>query len=66
MRQIQLYRYCLPIQTGVVLRKQTLTEREGLIVKLQQNEQIGWGKLHRSRLLVKNLSSKRNIKPKRG
>ncbi|MEG9545277.1 o-succinylbenzoate synthase [Mannheimia sp. HC-2023] len=45
MRQIQLYRYCLPIQTGVVLRKQTLTEREGLIVKLQQNEQIGWGEI---------------------
>lgn len=45
MRQIQLYRYRLPIQTGVVLRKQTLTEREGLIVKLQQNEQIGWGEI---------------------
>lgn len=45
MRQVQLYRYRLPIQTGVVLRKQTLTEREGLIVKLQQNEQIGWGEI---------------------
>lgn len=54
MRQVQLYRYRLPIQTGVVLRKQTLTEREGLLVKLQQDEQIGWGKLHRFRLLVKS------------
>ncbi|QNS14939.1 o-succinylbenzoate synthase [Mannheimia bovis] len=45
MRQVQLYRYRLPIQTGVVLRKQTLTEREGFIVKLQQNEQIGWGEI---------------------
>ncbi|MDY2947521.1 MAG: o-succinylbenzoate synthase [Mannheimia varigena] len=45
MRQIQLYRYRLPIQTGVVLRKQTLTERDGLIVKLQQNEQTGWGEI---------------------
>lgn len=45
MRQIQLYRYRLPIQTGVVLRKQTLTEREGLLVKLQQDEQIGWGEI---------------------
>ncbi|EXI62967.1 hypothetical protein MHD_02160 [Mannheimia granulomatis] len=45
MRQAHLYRYRLPIQTGVVLRKQTLTERKGLLVKLQQDEQIGWGEI---------------------
>lgn len=45
MRQAHLYLYRLPIQTGVILRKQTLTERKGLIVKLQQNEQIGWGEI---------------------
>ncbi|QIM66910.1 o-succinylbenzoate synthase [Mannheimia granulomatis] len=45
MRKVNLYRYQLPIQTGVILRKQTLTERTGLIVKLQQGNQIGWGEI---------------------
>lgn len=45
MRQVHLYRYRLPIQTGVVLRKQTLIERTGLIIKLQQDDKIGWGEI---------------------
>lgn len=45
MRKVTLYRYQLPIQTGVVLRKQKLTERAGLLVCLQENERIGWGEI---------------------
>lgn len=45
MRQTTLYRYALPIKTGVILRKQPLTVREGLIVKLQENGREGWGEI---------------------
>ncbi len=38
MRQVKLYRYQLPIQTGVVLRKQPLKERQGVLVCLQEQE----------------------------
>lgn len=45
MRQAHLYRYTLPIQTGVVLRTQPLHFREGLILQLQQDAQEGWGEI---------------------
>lgn len=44
MRKANLYRYQLPIQTGVVLRKK-LHERAGLVVFLQEQEQVGWGEI---------------------
>lgn len=45
MRKANLYRYQLPIQTGVVLRKKKLHERAGLVVFLQEQEQVGWGEI---------------------
>lgn len=45
MRKATLYRYQLPIQTGIVLRKQILTRRIGLIVCLQKGDKIGWGEI---------------------
>ncbi|EPZ00910.1 o-succinylbenzoate synthase [Mannheimia haemolytica] len=45
MRQVKLYRYQLPIQTGVVLRKQPLKERQGVLVCLQEQEKVGWGEI---------------------
>lgn len=45
MRTVKLYRYQLPIQTKIVLRKQSLTERVGLIVCLQENDKIGYGEI---------------------
>jgi o-succinylbenzoate synthase len=43
--KITLYHYALPCQTGVVLRKQTLTMREGLIIQLKQQDKIGLGEI---------------------
>ena len=43
--KITLYHYALPCQTGVVLRKQPLTIREGLIIQLKQQGKIGLGEI---------------------
>ncbi|WP_409306421.1 o-succinylbenzoate synthase [Pectobacterium sp. B1J-3] len=45
MRQVKVYRYCVPMEAGVVLRHQRLKTRDGLIVCLQQGEQQGWGEI---------------------
>ncbi|WP_427838699.1 o-succinylbenzoate synthase [Actinobacillus pleuropneumoniae] len=45
MRKAELYRYAIPCQTGVVLRKQPLIQREGLILKLEENGKIGLGEI---------------------
>ena len=43
--KITLYHYDLPCQTGVVLRKQPLSIREGLIIQLKQQGKIGLGEI---------------------
>lgn len=43
--KITLYHYALPCQTGVVLRKQPLSIREGLIIQLEQQGKIGLGEI---------------------
>ena len=43
--KITLYHYALPCQTGVVLRKQPLNIREGLIIQLNQQGKIGLGEI---------------------
>ncbi len=43
--KIKLYHYTIPCRTGVVLRKQPLTERQGLIIRLEKNGKIGWGEI---------------------
>lgn len=45
MRTINLYRYTLPLQSGLVLRTKTLSCREGLLVQLIENGQEGWGEI---------------------
>ncbi|QDW34116.1 o-succinylbenzoate synthase [Yersinia sp. KBS0713] len=45
MRAATLYRYSIPMDAGVILRHQRLKNRDGLLVKLQQGEQIGWGEI---------------------
>lgn len=45
MDNITLYRYTIPCRTGVVLRKQPLTLREGLILKLEQAGKVGLGEI---------------------
>lgn len=44
-RNAALYRYCLPMEAGVVLRHQRLKTRDGLLIHLQQGEQQGWGEI---------------------
>ncbi|WP_019209351.1 o-succinylbenzoate synthase [Yersinia massiliensis] len=45
MRAATLYRYSLPMDAGVILRYQRLKSRDGILVKLQQGEQTGWGEI---------------------
>lgn len=45
MRQASLYRYTLPIKTGVVLRHRALLQRQGLFLHLQQDGSHGWGEI---------------------
>lgn len=45
MRAATLYRYSIPMDAGVILRHQRLKNRDGLLVKLQQGEQTGWGEI---------------------
>ncbi|WP_160744203.1 o-succinylbenzoate synthase [Serratia symbiotica] len=44
-RNAVVYRYCLPMEAGVVLRNQRLKTRDGLLVRLQQGERQGWGEI---------------------
>ena len=41
----KLYRYSIPCKTGVVLRKQPLTQRQGLVIQLEKNGKIGLGEI---------------------
>ncbi|CAH0526584.1 o-succinylbenzoate synthase [Vibrio hippocampi] len=45
MRQATLYRYRLPMDSGVILREQKLTTRHGWIVELQQDGQTALGEI---------------------
>ncbi|MEH2919818.1 o-succinylbenzoate synthase [Samsonia erythrinae] len=45
MRRVMLYRYRVPMEAGVVLRNQRLKTRDGLIVRLQEDERLGWGEI---------------------
>ncbi|MFD1802320.1 o-succinylbenzoate synthase [Mixta tenebrionis] len=45
MRQAKLWRYAVPMESGVVLRDRRLTQREGLLVQLQEGERQGWGEI---------------------
>ncbi|URQ59747.1 o-succinylbenzoate synthase [Pantoea alhagi] len=45
MRQAKLWRYAIPMESGVVLRDRRLTQRQGLLVMLQQQDRQGWGEI---------------------
>ncbi|EKO3589605.1 o-succinylbenzoate synthase [Vibrio metschnikovii] len=45
MRSAKLYQYQLPMDSGVILREQKLTQREGFIVELEQDGKMGRGEI---------------------
>lgn len=45
MRQAKLWRYAIPMESGVLLRDRRLTQREGLLLLLQENRRQGWGEI---------------------
>ena len=45
MRTAKLYRYELPMDSGVILREQRLTEREGFVVVLESDGKVGRGEI---------------------
>ena len=45
MRSAKLYRYVLPMDSGVILREQRLKEREGFVVELMLDGEIGRGEI---------------------
>lgn len=45
MRTAKIYRYCLPMDSGVILRDNKLTERIGYIVELSEDGQTGLGEV---------------------
>lgn len=44
-RTAQLYRYTLPVETGIILRHRRLKQREGYLIKLTQSQNEGWGEI---------------------
>ncbi|HAT1574231.1 TPA: o-succinylbenzoate synthase [Raoultella ornithinolytica] len=45
MRQVQVYRWQVPMDAGVVLRERRLKTRDGLFIHLQDGEHQGWGEI---------------------
>lgn len=45
MRQVQVYRWQLPMDAGVVLRERRLKTRDGLLLRLRDGEREGWGEI---------------------
>lgn len=45
MRQAKLWRYAIPMESGVLLRDRRLTQREGLLLQLQEAGRQGWGEI---------------------
>ncbi|MBY6197700.1 o-succinylbenzoate synthase [Vibrio hangzhouensis] len=45
MRKAKLYRYSLPMDSGVILREQKLSQREGWIIELTENGNIALGEI---------------------
>lgn len=45
MRKATLYAFSLPMEAGIILRNQRLKTRDGLLVRLQDGRQEGWGEI---------------------
>ncbi|MGX9417436.1 o-succinylbenzoate synthase [Vibrio sp. WJH972] len=55
MRSAKLYRYRLPMDSGVILRQEKLLERVGFIIELHDDEKVGRGEV--APLITFNLES---------
>lgn len=66
MRKATLYAFSLPMEAGVILRYQRLKTRDGLLVRLQEGDNEGWGKYHRSPNLAKKRWRRQQKKPNIG
>ena len=45
MRRVQVYRWQIPMDAGVVLRERRLKTRDGLFVRLSEDDREGWGEV---------------------
>jgi O-succinylbenzoate synthase len=45
MRSVQIYRWQIPMDAGVVLRERRLKTRDGIFVHLQEDGREGWGEV---------------------
>ncbi|GEM74814.1 o-succinylbenzoate synthase [Vibrio sagamiensis NBRC 104589] len=45
MRKVKIYRYHLPMDSGVILREEKLVERVGFIIELSEKNRIGRGEI---------------------
>lgn len=45
MRRAEVWQYQIPMDSGVILRNQRLKQREGLLIRLTQSDQTGWGEI---------------------
>lgn len=45
MRRVQVYRWQIPMDAGVVLRERRLKTRDGFFVHLREGEREGWGEI---------------------
>ncbi|NMU52617.1 o-succinylbenzoate synthase, partial [Vibrio parahaemolyticus] len=45
MREAKIYRYSLPMDSGVILRDNKLTERVGYVVALSEDGKTGLGEV---------------------
>ncbi|MGR5153922.1 o-succinylbenzoate synthase [Photobacterium swingsii] len=45
MRSVKLYRYALPMDSGVILRSQRLVTREGWVVELRDGDKVAFGEI---------------------
>lgn len=45
MRNFELYKYSIPVDSQLILRNRFLKKREGLLVKVIFDEDEGWGEI---------------------
>ncbi|GHZ78362.1 o-succinylbenzoate-CoA synthase [Vibrio cholerae] len=65
MRHATLYRYQLPMDSGVILRNEKLAQREGFIVELTENGRTARGEIAPLPALALKRWKKRAYKHKR-
>ncbi|XPE53758.1 hypothetical protein ACNKHW_14490 [Shigella flexneri] len=61
MRSAQVYRWRIPMNTGVVLRDRRLKTRDGLYVCLREGEREGWGRSPHCRASVQTWEEAQSV-----